>query len=88
MKVDFRSCDDWVVMYIDNKKVLEGHSLQIAEVLEALGISATYEDAAIPEHLRNCNVGWDYDIEFGETLDNNNIIWYNDPEYTDPWEVP
>lgn len=38
MKVAIVSGDDWMGLYIDGKLVLEGHSLCLGEVLEAVGI--------------------------------------------------
>ena len=35
--------DDWIGMYIDGKICLQGHDLDIREVLGALGIRCKYE---------------------------------------------
>jgi hypothetical protein len=38
MKVNIVSVDDWEALYIDDKKVDEGHSLRLEDVLKHLGI--------------------------------------------------
>jgi hypothetical protein len=38
MKVNIVSVDDWEVLYIDGKKVDEGHSLRVEDVLKHIGI--------------------------------------------------
>lgn len=50
---------DWVAMYIDGRKVAEGHSLNEYQVLDALGVPYTseevdddpYQDTPYPEEL-------------------------------------
>ena len=39
MKITFATNgEDWEALYIDGRKILEGHSLRIDEVLEAVGM--------------------------------------------------
>ena len=73
-KLSFRSSTwgDWEAMYLDSVKVAEGHSLDLYEVLEKLGISFDYEEveveeddpcAAFPEKLETPKEG-ETDLEF------------------------
>jgi hypothetical protein len=41
MKIDLRTCDDWVAVYKDGKLVWSNHSCPLEEGLEALGIEYT-----------------------------------------------
>ena len=43
MKIQFVSADDWIAMYVDGLKKVEGHSLAYFHILEALGLP--YEDS-------------------------------------------
>ena len=50
MKVSFVHGEDWIGLYVDDRLVMEGHSLKVAAVLNALGIE--FEDFdADPEWL-------------------------------------
>jgi hypothetical protein len=40
---------DWVAMYVDGKKVLEGHTVDAMEVLEQVGIQATDIEVVVDE---------------------------------------
>lgn len=52
-KITFVDGDDWEGLYINNKLVLENHSLRISDVLKALGIK--YESIiADDEWLASC----------------------------------
>ena len=52
MQIEIRSCDDWVAVYKDRRKVLENHSCGIREGLEALGIP--FEDRDLHELVDDC----------------------------------
>lgn len=43
-RVTIVSVEDWEALYIDGKKVDEGHSLRLSDVLKALGIYAEFRD--------------------------------------------
>ena len=43
MKVHVLDFDDWVALYLNGEKKLEGHSLQLQDVLELLGVDCEYE---------------------------------------------
>lgn len=38
MRIDLRSCDDWIAVYKDGAKVFENHSCGLREGLRALGV--------------------------------------------------
>lgn len=44
MKIQIRSCDDWVAVYKDGERVWNTHSCRLQEGLEALGIPFEVED--------------------------------------------
>lgn len=46
--IQFRSCDDWVAMYVDGTLVLENHTLHWRHVLSALGIDFEDEEIDMP----------------------------------------
>jgi hypothetical protein len=48
MKVNIVSVDDWEVLYIDGKKMDEGHSLRVEDVLGHLGIEFKSEYLQTP----------------------------------------
>lgn len=54
MQIEIRSCDDWVAVYKDRRKVWENHSCGIREGLEALGIP--FEDRDLHEKVDG--FGW------------------------------
>jgi hypothetical protein len=43
MKIEFVTASDWIAMYVDGVKVVDGHSLAYFHILDALGLP--YEDA-------------------------------------------
>jgi hypothetical protein len=44
MRVQIRTCDDWIAVYKDGERVWNTHSCRIQEGLEALGIPFEAED--------------------------------------------
>lgn len=71
MKIEFVSCDDWVAMYIDGKKVEDGHILHYSHVLDALKIEYTSLEIGVPE---------DCDIDFADDINDIKIINYDEDE--------
>jgi hypothetical protein len=54
-------CDDWIALFVDGKKVIEGHSLNETDIFRAIGVEMRciwLEDEWVEEH------------GFPETLDN------------------
>lgn len=46
-------CDDWIALFVDGKKAIEGHSLDEADIFNAIGIkmrSIWLEDEWVEEH--------------------------------------
>lgn len=43
-EITFALTNDWVAMYVNGKKVADGHSLHYIYVLDALGIEYTTKD--------------------------------------------
>ena len=43
MKVHILDFDDWVALYLNGEKELEGHELQLQDVFELLGTDFEYE---------------------------------------------
>ena len=43
MKVHILDFDDWVALYLNGEKKLEGHSLHLQDVLELLDVDCEYE---------------------------------------------
>lgn len=50
MNIDIRSCDDWVAVYKNGRKVWENHSCGLREGLEALGIDFSDEEMEVDEY--------------------------------------
>ena len=42
-KIHVAECDDWIALYIDGERVIQGHSLSWTEVLDALELEYTGE---------------------------------------------
>lgn len=40
-------CEDWTALYLNGRKVIENHSLDETDILEALGI--TFEQVWVPD---------------------------------------
>ncbi len=73
MRIDIRTCDDWVAVYKDGRKVEENHSVPLRRGLEALGIEFHHVDLdeqmdpvtlampdgsePFPERLCECKIG-------------------------------
>jgi hypothetical protein len=74
MKVHFiRSSDgDWVAMYLDGKKVAEGHSLDIVKVALLCGAWVSGVDVDVDE--------FDPDSAFPEILPDNYVYVSVDPD--------
>lgn len=73
--VVFVTGDDWVALYIDGKKVEEGHSLHWSHVLDALGIK--YEQQEAPKiPAEDVNAGHVIDVNYADRLEDVGLIYY------------
>jgi hypothetical protein len=55
MEITFVSVDDWTELFIDGKKELENHTLDIKDVLDAIGVKydwRAFDGTAYEEHLQ------------------------------------
>lgn len=59
-QITIRTCDDWVAVYKDGRKVFENHSCSLATGLRELGIDHEYVDLdGEIDHLGNLKGGGD-----------------------------
>lgn len=73
-EITFVSSDDWVALYIDGTKAIDGHSLHWSHVLDALGVRYERREAPVIESGRNG------DVIFGETLEDVAVHYYSEGE--------
>lgn len=67
-EIVFVTGDDWIAMYVNGEKVIDGHSLPYRSILEALGIPFTTQEAPRVDP----NLG---EVVYGDTL-GDIAIWY------------
>lgn len=44
MRIEIRTCDDWIAVYKDGERVINQHSCRLGDGLQALGIPFEEED--------------------------------------------
>lgn len=66
MKITIRTCDDWVAVYKDGRKVEENHSCSIQQGLDALGIE--FEHVDLDDQMDDIGNMADGSDPFPETL--------------------
>ncbi len=69
-QITFVTASDWVAMYIDGIKIIEGHSLHYSHVLDALGIPYTQQSG--PKE------GMGEYVDFTDRLEDISIVKYED----------